>query len=181
MRQKPDQYVLLFEDEASFYRQPSQASLWSHWGRRQPYMRYSHRGNTRTRVIGYLNAFSGALYSQQTSKVTVPCLVKTLKQVSLLYPEARKIYLAWDNWPVHDHPRVQAALAKQKRIEVLWLPTYAPWLNPIEKVWRWLKQHVTHAHPWCDDFTEFKKQIDLALQPLAAGSADILKYTGLSK
>jgi transposase len=66
-------------------------------------------------------------------------------------------------------------------VEVLWLPTYAPWLNPIEKLWRWLKQDVTHAHPWCDDMTEYRQQITTALESIATGSQKILNYVGLSK
>ncbi len=31
-------------------------------------------------------------------------------------------------------------------IQVVGLPTQAPWLNPIEKLWRYLKQEVVHLH-----------------------------------
>jgi hypothetical protein len=180
-RQAPDRYVLLFQDEATFYRQPTQTCLWAGLGRRQPRLRYSHKSNTHIRVIGYLDAVWGAVHSQQASRVTVPCLIRSLRQLSQWYPTAEKIYLVWDNWPVHQHWRVQQALADQPRVEVIWLPTYAPWLNPIEKVWRWLKQSVTHAHPWCDDFHEYRHQIDTALQSLAEGSPQLLTYVGLSK
>ena len=171
---------MLFEDEVTFYRQPTQASLWAHGGRRQPLLRYSHKSNTRLRVIGYLNAVRGALHSQLTSRVTVPCLIRSLKQLSQWYPTAKTIYLIWDNWPVHQHPRVMQALKDQPRVEVIWLPTYAPWLNPIEKVWRWLKQSLIHAHPWCDDFLEYRRQIGAAMLSLAQGSRQLLTYVGLS-
>lgn len=179
-RQAPDRYVLLFQDEATFYRQPTQAWLWGNVGRMQPRLRYSPKSNTRVRVIGYLDAVCGAVHSQQLSRVTVPYLIRSLRQLSQRYPVAEKIYLVWDNWPVHQHPRVLQALKDQPRVEVIWLPTYAPWLNPIEKVWRWLKQRVTHAHPWCDDFHEFQQQIDTALHSVANGSPQLLSYVGLS-
>ena len=37
------------------------------------------------------------------------------------------------------------ALFQWPRIEPVWLPTYAPWLNPIEKLWRWLRQEVRNT------------------------------------
>lgn len=179
-RHHPDRYVLLFQDEVTFYRQPTQASLWAGRGRRQPSLPWSHRSNTKLRVVGYLNAVSGRVHSQQTGSVTVTRLLQSLTQLSSWYGEAEKIFIVWDNWPVHQHPRVLQALAKQSRVEVIWLPTYAPWLNPIEKLWRWLKQRVTHAHPWCDDFTEYRHQIQSEIDRLDREPAALLKYVGLS-
>ena len=172
--------MLLFQDEATFYRQPSQGWLWAHWGRRQPRMRYSHRCNTRMRVIGYLNGVTGAVHSEDVSSVTVPRLTRSVAQLSRWYPHAETIYLVWDNWPNHAHPKVAEALSGQERVKVIWLPTYAPWLNPIEKLWRRVHQRVTHAHPWCDDFLEFRQQVRAELASLAEGSQEFLKYAGLS-
>jgi transposase len=56
------------------------------------------------------------------------------------------------------------------------LPTYAPGLNPIEKVWRRTRQRVVHAHPWCDDFQEFRDPIRTEFQSLAQGSKELLRY-----
>ena len=58
------------------------------------------------------------------------------------------------------------ALEAQAQIAVPFLPTYAPWLNPIEKVWRWLKQSVLYAHPWCDDFRELQRVPDECVTPV---------------
>jgi len=172
--------VLLFSDEATFYRQPTQAWLWASMGRQQPRMGYSHRSNTRMRVVGYLNAHTGGVHSEDTSRVSADRLARSVSQISRWYPHAETIYLVWDNWPVHRHEKVQRALAKQPRVQVLWLPTYAPWLNRIEKLWRYTKQRLTHAHPWCDDFTEFKQHVRDELRRLESGSAELKRYVGLS-
>ena len=60
------------------------------------------------------------------------------------------------------------------------LPTYASWLNPIEKLWRWAKQTLSHARPYCDNFTEFKAQLNACLDTAATMSAYIRHYCGLS-
>jgi transposase len=43
-----------------------------------------------------------------------------------------------------------AALAPSK-IVLVPLPTYAPWTNPVEKVWRKLCQEVLHLHEFVDE------------------------------
>jgi putative transposase len=39
---------------------------------------------------------------------------------------------------------------------LLYLPTYSPWLNPIEMLWRHFRREVTH----CELFTSVKQLID---------------------
>lgn len=180
-RTAPDTHVVLYQDETTFYRQPTQAWLWAPFGRLQPHLPWSHRANTRLRVIGYLNAVTGAVHSEDMSVVSADRLAKSVARLSDWYPDAETISLVWDNWPVHQHPQVMAALERQPRVRVLWLPTYAPWLNTIEKLWRWTRQRVSHAHPWCDDFAEFRRQIRAELATLVQGSKDLLTYVGLSK
>jgi hypothetical protein len=176
----PQRHVILFQDEGTFYRQPTQAWIWSFFGRRQPRMPSSHRSNTRLRRVGYLNGSTGAIHRQDMSRVSADRLARNVAQISQWHPQAEKIYLVWDNWPVHAHPKVLEALRQQPRIEVLWLPTYAPWLNYMEKGWRWGRQRVAHAHPWSDDFLEFRQQIRDEYARLATPSEEFRRYVGLS-
>lgn len=175
----PEEVIVLFTDEVSFYRQPSQAWLWASMGRRQPRLRYSHRANTLMRVVGLLDTAKARVHVWDFHKVSADRLASCFRQIGSLYPEARQIYLVMDNWPVHFHPKVRSALSKEPRIRIVPLPTYAPWLNNIEKLWRWVKQHVTHAHPWCDEFRLFRQQILAEFHSLASGSPELRHYCGL--
>jgi len=65
------------------------------------------------------------------------------------------------------------------RIEPVWLPTYASWLNPIEKVWRWLRQQVLHRHRLSDRWAELKQRVAQFFEQFADGSLKLLKYVGL--
>ena len=180
MRETPGEVVLLYQDECSIYRQPSQGYLWASMGRRQPKMRYASRANTLMRIVGFLDATTGAMHAWDMKEVTSAHLAECVSQLSKKYPDARRIYLVWDNWPNHKSALVREALEAQPRVSVLWLPTYAPWLNPIEKAWRLLKQHVVHAHPWCDDFLQLRGTVRRKLADLADGSLELLQYVGLS-
>jgi hypothetical protein len=178
-RTQPGEVIVLFTDEASFYRQPSQAWLWAWMGRRQPKLPYSHRSNTRMRVVGLLDAATGQVQSWDFPRVTAHVLGQCWRQGTQRYPQAHKVYLVMDNWPVHFHPNALQPLTSDPRIEILTLPTYAPWLNPIEKVWRLVKQRVSHAHPWSDDFRQFRQHVMAELGRYLSGSQEVLRYVGL--
>jgi transposase len=72
-----------------------------------------------------------------------------LQQVLDRHPTGT-IYLAWDNSPTHFGGDIEVVLKKaQGRLVLLYLPTYSPWLNPIEMLWRSMRYGVTH----CELFT----------------------------
>jgi len=171
---------VLYQDEKTVYRQPTQGWLLYPTGRLQPRLKYGAHYNHCMRLVGYLNAVTGAVHWSDCASVTVERLIQSVRQLPRLYPHADCIYLVWDNWLNHSQARLLAALNQLPRVRVLCLPTYAPWLNPIEKLWRWLSQTVLHAHPWHDDFRELRQQVAAALNPLAVGSPHLLRYVGLS-
>jgi transposase len=56
------------------------------------------------------------------------------------------IYVAWDNANTHQDDEVEAVVrAAAGRLVLLYLPTYSPWLNPIEMLWRHFRREVTHC------------------------------------
>jgi transposase len=177
----PGRVIVVFQDEASFYRQPSQGWLWAQAGRRQPRVPWSHKANTLVRVAGCVNAHTGASHYLQASPITVPRLLDSYRQLLQAYPEALKVYLVQDNWPVHHHAKVGAFLEAEPRLSALFLPTYAPRLNPAEKLWRRLRQTLTHAHPYCDDFHQFKAQLARCLAEAQANPDLIRRYCGLDR
>lgn len=55
------------------------------------------------------------------------------------------IYVAWDNAGTHEDDEVESVVrAAAGRLVLLYLPTYSPWLNPIEMLWRHFRREVTH-------------------------------------
>ena len=176
----PKDIVLLFTDEVSFYRQPTQAWLWHAMGRAQPRLPYSHRANTLMRVIGVLDAFSGRVQAWDYNRATAVRLGKCWSNAVRCYPHARKIYFVMDNWPVHLHKHALGPLLADPRVEVQFLPTYAPWLNNIEKLWRWVKDRVTHTHHWSDNFPAFKEHVRAELNR-ASELPELRRYCGLDR
>jgi transposase len=83
-----------------------------------------------------------------------------------------------DNWPVHKLPEVLQSL-QNNDLTPLFLPTYASWLNQIEKLWRWLKQVVLHLHKLEDNLESLRTQVRNFLDSFIWGSDPLLRYVGL--
>jgi transposase len=90
------------------------------------------------------------------------------------------MYVVQDNWSIHTHPDVQAGLVALPQVEPVWLPTYAPWLNLIEKLWRWLREQVLTLHRLADDWDALRERANAFLDQFAEASHALLQYVGLS-
>ena len=56
------------------------------------------------------------------------------------------IHVAWDNASTHEDDEVEAVVrGAAGRLVLLYLPTYSPWLTPIEMLWRHFRREVTHC------------------------------------
>ena len=174
----PDRVRVLFGDEASIYRQPSLGPCWDCRGH-EPEARLAAGANHCWRLAGALDALSGQVTWLARSKMRVSSLRAFLRLLRQRYPDrSQRLVLVWDNWPVHHHPQVLAE-ADQQGIDIVWLPTYAPWLNPIEKLWRKLKQTLGHHHRQAARWEEHKEQVAAFLDQYQQGSRELLRYVGL--
>lgn len=177
----PHTHVFLYADEFTVYRQPEPGQ--AYWprgrgGRHQPPAHRATTMNTQRRIAGALDAATGRVVAYQASTLKVDKLARFLRQVRQAYGPAVHLTLAWDNWPNHTHPMVREAAAAAD-IHVLFLPTYAPWTNPIEKVWAWLKDAVLRLHPWSTAWVELRARVTAWLAQFAQGSRPLLRYVGL--
>jgi hypothetical protein len=80
------------------------------------------------------------------------------------------------NWPVEASPKAKHL---NLPIQLLPLPTYASGTNPIEKLWRNLRQEVLHLHRFEDDWDATKQAVSSFLDQFAQDSFDLLRYVGL--
>jgi transposase len=114
-------------------------------------------GRARVNIHGALN-----LESFDTPFV-VPVTVDGVSAVQLLAKiedrnqDKRIIQVIWDNAAYHKAPDVGAFLSRKNcRIHLIQLPPHCPHLNPIERLWAVMHQHVTHnrAYPTQKQFTQ---------------------------
>jgi len=203
-RNEPQRFVILYVDELTFYRQPSLASAYGPMGHEQPRALRSYRSDCKGRIIAGMDACTGRVTYLLRPCTDIAVLRKFHFKIREAYPDAETIYLVEDNWPMHAHPDVLASLQKQTYpwsprlparwaavkpreafqsdnlpIQLLFLPTYAPWTNPIEKLWRWLYQEHLHLHRLSDAWDELQDRVRDFLDGFKQPSPALLHYVGL--
>jgi len=175
----PGEVIVLYADELSFYRRPELAGggIYHPTGE-EPLFGVAPGYNTRHRLGAAMEMLTGRVVWVEGKIVGVNALCLLLTRIRQAYGEDVTIFVIWDNWPVHWQVDVLTKAA-ELNIQLLWLPTYAPWNNPIEKLWRWLKQTVLHNHQLAQHFELLKEQARTFLNRFAHGSSELLRYVGL--
>jgi transposase len=56
-----------------------------------------------------------------------------LKRIESAVPSDLDVHLVVDNYATHKHPKVRAWLAARPRFHTHYTPTYASWLNQVER------------------------------------------------
>ena len=56
-----------------------------------------------------------------------------LRHIDANVPTELAVHLIIDNYATHKHPRVKAWLAKRPRFHIHYTPTYASWINQVER------------------------------------------------
>jgi hypothetical protein len=176
-RANPGAVVLLYEDELTYYRKPTVSRDWAPVGADAPRAVLGLRRNTRRRIAACLDAIGGQLVAWQRDRFDRSTLARFYAAVAATYPDAEVIFLAQDNWPVHTHPDLLHALPPH--LVLLPLPTYAPWTNPVEDLWRGLYAEVLHLHPFGDDWPGLQAAVTAWLEARAADPATLLHFVGL--
>ena len=139
-----------YADEFNLSWLPTLRAMWSPVGQqvmiptpRQPEKRYG---------IGAVNYHTGetvVLFERRKRRGEI---AKLLEALVAAHPTGT-IYVAWDNADTHRDDEVEAVVrAAAGRLVLLYLPTYSPWLNPIEMLWRHFRREVTH----CELFASVK-------------------------
>jgi transposase len=152
-RAKDKKGYILFGDEASFPQWGTLSYTWARKGK-QPLIKTS--GNRRSyKVFGLIDYFSGRFFAKgRDGKLNSDSYIDFLKGV--LTKTRKHIFLVQDGAPYHKGKKVKEFFAKHAdRITVYTLPSYSPDFNPIEKLWKKIKQHGTHLKyfPTFEDLT----------------------------
>lgn len=203
-RAQTNRVVVLAQDEFTFYDEARAAYDYAPQGH-QPLAHWSY-GKQHHRISAAMNMCSGQVSALMDKKVGIKQFVTFMEILQEDYPNAELIYLIVDNCPLHFHPSVQAALVDQEHpfelhlppswaevppksefigkdlpIQMVPLPTYASWLNPIEKLWKLLRKELLDLHSFSHDFKELIRKVRSWLKQFDQPCDRLLKFCGLLK
>ena len=91
---------------------------------------YRHRTTT---LFAALNVLDGAVITQCKPRHRHQEFVAFLNHLDHHVPADLTVHLIADNYATHKHPRVKAWLARHPRFHIHYTPTYASWLNQVER------------------------------------------------
>ncbi len=177
--QAPTTRALVFLDEMGYYRWPEPADTWTATAPAAAPRTEPAGTNQQWRIIGALNALTGRVDYLDGYIVGRAKVIAFYQHLVQAYPDATCIDVVQDNWSIHRHDDVLDAVRQLPQIAPVWLPTYAPWLNPIEKLWRWLRQDVLKLHRSAGNWPRLRQQVNSFLDQFATGSQALLHYVGL--
>jgi putative transposase len=86
-----------------------------------------------TTLFAALNLLDGSAISQCKPRHRHQEFLAFLNHLDHNVPEDLEVHLIADNYATHKHPRVKAWLAHRPRYPMHYAPTYASWLNQVER------------------------------------------------
>ena len=110
----------------------------------------------RMHFIGALSLKEMNVFVQECKTVDADSMVAFFKSLEAS-SKATKIHVICDNGRSNKNKKVEEYL-KTSRIEIHYLPAYSPNLNPIERLWKILRERKTYNKCY-EKFADFKAEI----------------------
>ena len=150
MRQADDSLIILFADSAEVSLMPTITRCWTKIGQQRMILTPGVRAKKRWNwgAVDVVTGRTVHIVHEHRNNIGFRRLLAAISRTLKLgeHPQ-RKILLFVDNDRAHDAKVVRKLLAKYKeRIQIEWLPTYSPELNPQEDIWQHMRRRVTHNH-----------------------------------
>jgi len=180
--------VLLFADELDIHLLPKSGYQWMKKGTQVEVM--TPGTNEKRYWAGAWDRRTGQVHHRVWTRKTNGLFRHLLEAIETTYPARRydRIYVVVDNYKIHKAQAVERWLAAHPRIELVFLPTYCPKANAIERlfgdthdkvtrnhrrkqIWRLVedvKRHLAENGPWCYRLSEiyFTAEVTAAVQRL---------------
>lgn len=147
---------VFYADEADVDFNPRIGAVWTRRGRQ---LGVPTPGQNRKHYLaGALNAHTGRLVWVEHPRKNTVLFMRLLDAVRRHYRRAQRIVFILDNYAIHKTDAVHQWLAENRKFRLVFQPTYSPWVNQIERLWKTLHDTVTRNHR-CATFEELARRI----------------------
>ncbi len=117
----------------------------------------ANSGRSRLNLSGAVDVLSYKVVIQSDQTLNTESTISFFRKVEEAYPEKDKIHVFCDNARYYKNKHVQEYL-KTSKIKLHFLPPYSPNLNPIERLWKWMKERVIY-NTYYPEFEDFKSAV----------------------
>ncbi len=138
--------VLFFVDELDIHLLPKIGYEWMLRGTQREVM--TPGTNKKHYLAGALNLITGKILHVCGERKNRWLFIDLLMLLDRKFPAAKvsKIYVVADNYRIHKAQAVVEWLAHHPRFEIVWLPSYCPNANPIERAFGDVHDKCTRNH-----------------------------------
>ncbi|EHL5834379.1 IS630 family transposase, partial [Salmonella enterica] len=144
LSEAPAEHPVFYQDEVDIDLNPKIGADWIPKGQQK---RIATPGqNQKHYLAGALHSGSGKIHYVSGISKSSDLFISLLETLRRTYRRAKTITLVLDNYVIHKSRKVERWLEKNTKFRLLFLPTYSPWLNPIELLWLSLHETVTRNH-----------------------------------
>lgn len=171
----PEEWELLFVDEATVRRHPTLTAQWCLVDEVPEVP--TGDDHTKVHVYGAVAPLTGRTHYHISRELSKREFAQFLQHL-LVYHPGKQLLVIHDRGEQHKGAPVDAVIREAKgRLSLKAQPAYSPELNPQERIWKWLRRVVTHNH-W---FVTLKEQIEAIrnlFRYLAGGKVQVRQLCG---
>ncbi len=165
---------LLFFDPTHQVHNTINGTCWQTKGKQGTVVIPSNTGRKRISVLGAVNAITGSCTTIITeNNCDKDMVIATFNEIKKEYSDDKEIVIILDNAP-YNHSYKTIEESSLLGIRLIFLPTYSPNLNLIERLWKFLKK-VVLKNKYYKTYLEFKKAIEAFFENIQIYSDNILK------
>jgi transposase len=138
--------IMVFADELDIHLLPKVGAAWMRQGTQAEIM--TPGKNEKYYLAGALHLATGTVLYCLGPRKNNGLFRELLTLLDHTYPaqQITRIYVVVDNYCIHKAKAVEQWVASHPRFELLWLPTYCPRANPIERVFGDVHDKCTRNH-----------------------------------
>lgn len=135
---------VFYADEVDIDLNPKIGAMWTRRGQQRAISTPGH--NQKRYLAGALHARSGKVLWAEGPRKNTNLFLALLEHLRERYRRAERIVLILDNFRIHKSRLARAWLEHNPKFELRFQPTYHPWVNHIERLWKQLHDVVTRNH-----------------------------------
>ncbi|MBN6189282.1 IS630 family transposase [Aneurinibacillus sp. BA2021] len=167
--------VLLYEDESHIRDYQALPATWAEVGKQKKIPTYGHHASVT--LSGVVNVLDGDVFCTQAEQCNAETFHSFLENVLERYAN-KTVVMVLDNARIHRAKLIQPLLEENRnRLFFIFLPPYSPNLNPIERLWKWLKESVI-VNRFHKNKKEIEKSVQTFLESVQASADQVLHRLG---
>jgi len=117
----------------------------------------ANTGRSRLNLTGAIDILSHRIHIREDKTLNASATIGFFKQLEEAYPTLNRVHVFCDNASYYRNKEVTEYLRTSK-VLLHFLPPYSPNLNPIERLWKWMKEVVVY-NTYYEEFEAFKEAI----------------------